>query len=174
MRSLAPPPAARMTLDETTRYLHEHIPLTRHLGAVVEAYDGASIRLAAPLAPNLNHRATAFGGSLSALAILSGWTLLHLNLRARGIDARLVIQRSAFDFDEAVEGDFSATSTLPAAADWERFLATLGRRGRARIHVRGTVRTAAAAAAGGTHEGAYVAIRLDREPRGARAAGPRE
>jgi thioesterase domain-containing protein len=158
-----------MTLDETTRYLHEHIPLTRHLGAVVEAYDGASIRLAAPLAPNLNHRSTAFGGSLSALAILSGWTLLHLNLRARGIDAQIVIQRSELDFDEPLAEDFSATSTLPAAADWERFLRTLGRHSRARAAVPGTLRTSAGV--GGTHQGIYAALRLDAVPGAGRGPG---
>jgi len=82
-----------MTLDEITAYLHQHIPLSQHLGAAVEAYDGASLRLGAPLAPNLNHRSTAFGGSLSALAILSGWTLLHLNLRERAIEPRHPAQR---------------------------------------------------------------------------------
>jgi thioesterase domain-containing protein len=148
-----------MTLDETTKYLHDHIPITRHLGAVVEAWDGASVRLAAPLAPNLNHRSTAFGGSLSALAILAGWTLLHLNLRERGIEARLVIQRSAFDFNEPVAGDFTATSRLPEDAAWERFLATLHRRGKARVGVRGLIESASGT--GGSYDGVYVAVRLD-------------
>ena len=146
-----------MTLGEITRYLHDHIPLTLHLGAVVEAYDGTSVRIAAPLAPNLNHRSTAFGGSLSALGILAGWTLLHLNLRERGIEARLVIQRSEFDFEEPVHGDFVATSTLPEPTDWQRFLATLQRRRRARVSVRGEIQSATGT--GGTYEGVYVAIR---------------
>ena len=67
-----------MRLDEITRYLHDHIPITRSLGARVEHADGQSVRLWAPLAQNLNHRDTAFGGSLSSLAILSGWVLLYL------------------------------------------------------------------------------------------------
>jgi len=146
-----------MALDEITAYLHQHIPLSRHLGAAVEAYDGASLRLGAPLAPNLNHRSTAFGGSLSALAILSGWTLLHLNLRERAIECRLVIQRSSFDFQEPVDGDFTVTSTLPEAAAWERFLATLARHDRARVTVAGTARCASGV--GGRHEGTYVALR---------------
>ncbi len=147
-----------MTLEEITLYLHEHIPLTRPLGAVVEAWDGATVRLGAPLAPNLNHRATAFGGSLSALAILSGWVLVHLALRERGIEARLVIQRSEFDFEEPVDGDFTATSALPPAKDWDRFLATLKRHRRARVAVTTTV--SSASGVGGTHRGAYVAVVL--------------
>jgi thioesterase domain-containing protein len=145
-----------VTLDEITRYLHEHIPLTRHLGATVLEWDGTSVRLGAPLAPNLNHRATAFGGSLSALAILSGWALVHLALRERGLDARVVIQRTELDFEEPVAGDFSATSALPPAREWERFLATLSRHRRARVTVSSTLRTTSGV--GGEHRGTYVAV----------------
>lgn len=147
-----------MSLDEITRYLHEHIPLTRHLGAVAEHWDGATLRLGAPLAPNLNHRATAFGGSLSALAILSGWALVHLALRERGLEARVVIQRTELDFEAPVDGDFTATSGLPPAKDWERFLATLTRHRRARVTVPSTLRWATGV--GGEHLGTYVAVLL--------------
>ena len=55
-----------MSLDEITAYLHAHIPVTRSLGAAAVRWDGATLGLRAPLAPNLNHRGTAFGGSMSA------------------------------------------------------------------------------------------------------------
>ncbi len=147
-----------MTPDEITAYLHEHMPITQRLGARVELYDGDSVRIAAPLAPNLNHFATAFGGSLSALAILSGWVLLYLELRKRGIANRVVIQRSVFDFAAPVDGDFTATSVLPAAAAWNRFLATLARHRSARVTVSSTL--ACASGVGGRHEGTYVAVRI--------------
>ncbi len=146
-----------MTLDEITAYVHEHIPITGSLGARVEHYDGQSVRLAAPLAPNLNHRATAFGGSLSAIAILSGWVLLYLQLRELGIPNRLVIQRSAIEFEAPVDGDFSATATLPGAAAWSRFLKTLSRHHAARVTVSSTI--ACSSGVGGRHEGTYVAER---------------
>ncbi len=146
-----------MTPDEITAYLYEHIPVTRSLGARVELHDGRSLRLAAPLAPNLNHRGTAFGGSLSAVGILSGWALLHLQLRERGIGARLVIQRSALDFAAPVDGDFTATAVLPPAPAWDRFLATLSRHRSARVTVTSTI--ACASGEGGRHEGTYVATR---------------
>jgi thioesterase domain-containing protein len=119
---------------------------------------GTTVRLAAPLAPNLNHRATAFGGSLSSLAILSGWVLLHLQLRERSIQSRLVIQRSAFEFGAPVDGDFTATCTLPPAAVWSRFLATLSRHRSARVTVSSTL--ACASGVGGRSEGTYVAVRI--------------
>ncbi len=147
-----------MTLDEITSYLHEQMPITRSLGARVELYAGDSVRLTAPLTPNLNHFGTAFGGSLSALAILSGWVLLHLQLRERGIANRLVIQRGVYDFAAPVDGDFTATSVLPLAATWNRFLATLARHHAARVTVTTTV--ACASGPGGWHEGTYVAVRV--------------
>ncbi|HET9552672.1 MAG TPA: thioesterase domain-containing protein [Anaeromyxobacteraceae bacterium] len=146
-----------MDLVDVTAYLNEHIPITASLGARVEHYDGQSVRLVAPLAPNLNHRATAFGGSLSALAILSGWVLIHLQLRERNVASRIVIQRSAFEFEAPVDGDFSATATLPAPARWDRFLATLARHRTARVAVGSTV--ASASGPGGRHEGTYVVVR---------------
>ncbi len=146
-----------MTLDEIAAYLHRQMPITTSLGARVEAYDGHSVRVAAPLAPNVNHFATAFGGSLSAVAILSGWLLLDLQLRDRGIASRLVIQRSAYDFEAPVEGDFTATSVLPPADAWNRFLATLARHHLARVTVSTTI--ACASGVRGRHEGTYVAMR---------------
>jgi thioesterase domain-containing protein len=147
-----------MTLDEITAYLHAHIPITRSLAAAAVLYDGTSLRLAAPLAPNLNHRGTAFGGSMSALAVLAGWALLHVKLRERGIENRLVIQRSTLDFEAPVDGDFVATATLPAPAAWNRFLLTLERHGRARVTVPATI--ACASGAGASHEGTYAAFRI--------------
>ncbi len=148
-----------MNLDEVTAYLHEHIPLTIALGARVEAWDGTAVTLSAPLAPNLNHQLTAFGGSISALAILAGWTLLHLKLREEGVRCRLVIQKSSVDYLDPIVGDFQASATLPPAESWERFVETLRRFGRSRIAV--TSRVESAAGLGGNHEGVYVAVRLE-------------
>jgi thioesterase domain-containing protein len=146
-----------VTLDEITRYLHDHFPVTRGMGARAERYDGRSVRLAAPLGPNVNQGGTAFGGSLSALAILSGWTLVHLLLEERGASCRLVIQRSALDFEAPVDGDFTATAILPPEPAWSRFLATLSRHRRARVSV--FSRIECASGTGGWHEGTYVAMR---------------
>lgn len=140
------------------RYLHEHIPITRHMGVRVTDYDGDKVRLAAPLVSNLNHRNTAFGGSLSSLGILAGWTLLHIKLQDAGYRARLVIQRSEMDFTAPVHADFTAECSLPAAA-WRRFRQALDKRSRGRL-----VLTADMWAEGnrvGCHHGTYVAITVD-------------
>ncbi len=101
----------------------------------VERVTPEAVVLAAPLAPNINHRETAFGGSLSALAILTAWSLLHTRLRAAGIATRLVIQRHAMDYECPALGAFTARAALAQAQDWPPFLRLLARRGRARIAV---------------------------------------
>jgi thioesterase domain-containing protein len=117
------------------RYLHQHIPISLHLGAEVSEAGAERVRLRAPLAPNLNHRQTAFGGSLSALAILAGWAWLHLGLRERGHIGRIVIMRSSMEFLAPAEGDFEAVCGAPAPERWERFVRTLDQRGRARLEL---------------------------------------
>ncbi len=161
-RAGSPPIHSRRTakadIAEVTAYLHRHVPLTRHMGAVVEAYDGTSVRLGAPLRPNRNHRQTAFGGSIAALGVLTGWVLLHLRLVERGVRARLVIRRSAVDYVKPIAGDFRGACEMPPERTWKDFLRALERSGKARITL--TTRVETAEGNGATHEGEYVAILL--------------
>jgi thioesterase domain-containing protein len=118
---------------EIEHYLHRHIPLTAAMGVRVKTATPGRVELTAPLAPNLNHHETVFGGSASALATLSAWTLVHIGLRHVGVDAATVIQRNVMSYEEPIHGDFSAVCTLIDESAWQRFLKTLARRGRARI-----------------------------------------
>ncbi len=88
------------------------------------------MELAAPLAPNINHHETVFGGSASALATLSAWTLVHVGLRHANVEATTVIQRNVMSYEEPIHGDFSAVCTLIDDTAWQRFLKTLARRDR--------------------------------------------
>jgi thioesterase domain-containing protein len=126
------------------------------MGARVVRATGAEVVLAAPLPPNLNHRDTAFGGSVAALAILAGWTLVDLRLHDAGIHARTVIQSSRVDYVEPVEDVFEARATPPREPAWRRLFVGLERWGRGRIRLGVEVRSGGLTAA--TMEGAYVAL----------------
>ncbi len=81
------------------RYLYAQMPLSKAMGVRVLEANAALVRLSAPLAPNLNHRQTFFGGSAAALATLAAWALAHQKLLAEeGLDAHLVIQRSSMEY----------------------------------------------------------------------------
>lgn len=114
------------------------------------------VTLEAPLAPNLNHRSTAFGGSVAALAILAGWTLLHLRLRSDGVRAQIVIQASSVRYEAPIRGAFRATCGPVEEASWRRLERTLARWGKGRLSVSVSVEDAGGVAA--TFEGAYVAL----------------
>ena len=88
-----------MNASELEAYLHGHIPLSAAMQVSVDAVAADGVTLRAPLAPNINHRETVFGGSASAVAILAAWSLLHTRLLADGIAARLVIQSNTMDYD---------------------------------------------------------------------------
>ena len=82
----------------------------------------ARVCLTAPLRPNTNHHQTAFGGSVAALAILSGWALLHARLASRRAAVSLVIQRQQLEYLLPVAAAFEAICPAPPAAEWERAL----------------------------------------------------
>lgn len=103
------------------------------MGVRVKIGTPGRVELTAPLAPNINHHETVFGGSASALATLSAWTLVHIGLRHANVNATTVIQRNIMSYEEPIHGDFSAVCTLIDDGAWERFLKTIDRRGRGRI-----------------------------------------
>ncbi len=122
------------------RYLLSRIPVCAALGVHVAQAGPECVRLTAPLATNVNHSGTVFGGSAAAVATLAAWSLLHLRLEAAGLRARTMIQRNAMEYERPIVGDFEAACHLTDGPAWERFVALLQRRGRARLHLEAQLR----------------------------------
>lgn len=141
---------------ELELYLHEHIPLSAAMQVKVISIKTESVVLQAPLAPNINHRETVFGGSASALAILAAWSLLHTRLQGENIHCRLVIQRNSIEYDRPIAGDFTARSRLASEQAWPRFLQMLLRSGRARLSVTAVLEYAGQIS--GQFSGEFVAL----------------
>jgi thioesterase domain-containing protein len=121
------------------QFLHRQIPLSRAMQVSALAVTAQSVQLSAPLGPNLNHHATVFGGSSSALAMLAAWSLLQLRLQSAFPGVVIVIQRQSMSYNRPIRGTFSARAELAQGADWPRFLRLLTRRGRARISIAATL-----------------------------------
>lgn len=124
-----------MSPSELEKYLHDHIPLSKAMQVSVLSIEEEAVLLSAPLAPNINHRDTVFGGSASAVAILSAWSLLHTRLAGAGMASRLVIQRNTMHYDRPIDGTFTARAFIEQAQAWSGFTRMLARKGKARIAV---------------------------------------
>ncbi|WP_122415816.1 thioesterase domain-containing protein [Pseudomonas viridiflava] len=121
---------------ELEQVLHHDIPLTREMGIRVIDWQNHRLRLHLPLAPNVNHKSTLFGGSLYCGAVLTGWGWLHLRLREAGIDdGHIVIQDGQISYPLPVRADAIAVCDAPDVAQWDRFITTYQRRGRARLEL---------------------------------------
>ncbi len=118
-------------LRETERFLHEQIPLTQSMGVRLESYDGLQLVLTAPLEPNHNHLGTAFGGSLSALATLTGYAMLWLQLGDR--QAHIVIRESTIRYKHPVRGMLRAVCQRPDEAILTQFRADYAATGKAKV-----------------------------------------
>lgn len=121
------------------QYLHDQIPLSVALGVQVALASRSKIIIHAPLANNINHKKTVFGGSLHAIATLACWGLLYLNLKDQLDCSEIVITHSEIDFLLPVTDDFSATAMLPEPPVWDKFIKTLERKGKARIQLGASV-----------------------------------
>ena len=130
------------TTDDTTeqaqdliRFIRDEIPLAHAMDLQLDGCDDDRLSLRAPLAPNVNDKGCAFGGSLVSLMTLSGWALVELALRRRGLDCDVFVAESTVRYLAPLWQDFHSKARLAADADWDTFFNTLGARGKARIGV---------------------------------------
>ncbi|HLZ61866.1 MAG TPA: thioesterase domain-containing protein [Ktedonosporobacter sp.] len=126
-------------LEELQETLYTDIPLTKHLAITVDSYDDERLLLKAPLAQNINHKGTAFAGSLNAVVTLAGWGLLWLVLKEMGVRAVIVIQDSASNYLLPVKSDFSACCYRPDSGQIARMKQMLLMKGRARLELKAEI-----------------------------------
>lgn len=141
---------------------HREIPISAEMGVEVAAFDGATLRVRAALAPNVNVHGTVFGGSLFSVAALCGWGQVHLQLVQRGLNASILFVGGSIRCLAPARDDIDAGCGWPAeAAD---ALAALPDADRCRIRLQVIVDSGAARAA--EFEGEY-AVRLAPDQRSA-------
>lgn len=154
MSNLVP---SSMTAQGLEAFLHEKIPLTKAMGLHVAESNAKRLVLEAPLAANVNHLGTAFGGSLHALPTLACYAALWTLLREAGLDGHVVIKRSAASYRQPVQARLRAVCVRPAPATVAEFIADLRRHKKARMEL-----TAIVEGAGGKpaveFSGSFVAL----------------
>ncbi len=115
--------------------LNTEIPLTRHIGISVVEYTDLSLTLSAPLENNINHKCTAFGGSIYSVSVLSGWGLIYLLLKQHNLSGHIVIQESTIKFIKPINSDITAKCSFLSIQQYEKFLNMYRRKGVARIRL---------------------------------------
>ena len=127
---------ARQTpAQQLVRFIRDEIPLAHTMDLQLGESSDEMLSLLAPLAPNVNDKGCAFGGSLVSLMTLSGWALVELALRARGLACDVFVAESGVRYLAPLWQDFRADARVADEANWDTFFATLAARGRARISV---------------------------------------
>ncbi|HEV2622317.1 MAG TPA: YiiD C-terminal domain-containing protein [Frateuria sp.] len=122
-------------VDDLLDFIRTKIPLARAMDLRLHHYSRDMLALAAPLAPNVNDKGCAFGGSLASLMTLAGWALVELRLQERGEDCDVFVGGSTVRYLEPVWSDFQAQAQPAQDADWNTFFGTLDTLGKARIEV---------------------------------------
>ena len=124
-------PSSRAALE---RHL-DTIPMVRAMQVALGEMHPEAVRLHAPLAPNINDKGCAFGGSLVALMTLAGWALVENRLQAAGQHADVFVADSQVEYLAPLWDDLTADAAAAEGEDWDAFLAAFAQKGRARIAV---------------------------------------
>lgn len=122
-----------ITCIELQNVLHKEIPITSDIGIQVEHCDANKIVLTAPLEPNINHKCTAFGGSLYSVAVLAGWSFVYNNMKLHELSGHIVIQHSEVNYIIPVDGQIRAVCAIQDQDSLNRFIKIYKRKGLARI-----------------------------------------
>ena len=125
--------------EELQDYIHQQIPISAAMGICIAHADVDEVRLTAPLAPNINHRETVFGGSAAAVATLAAWTLLLVRLRRHKTKGRLVIAQNSMTYLKPISADFEAVASAKDLMSWEKFMRSIGRKQKGRITAKSTL-----------------------------------
>lgn len=111
---------------DLAQILEKNISLYKHLGISVVLLTAERVHFRVSLAKNLNHKLTAFGGSLYATAVMAAYGLVLAALRKQGIDTEnIVIQKGEIKYLKPVDEDFDVICEFPGAAQAEELLQRL-------------------------------------------------
>ena len=136
-------PATRDALRKhVEKQLLDDIPLARAMQLGISAWDGESLLMSAPLAPNVNDKGCAFGGSLVSMMTLACWSLITLAAEQAGEPSDIYVQDSSVRYLQPVWGDFDAEARLAVNQSWPSFFTTLHTRGKARLSTHCEIRLA--------------------------------
>lgn len=133
------------------------MPPARALNLRLAACDGDSLCLTAPLAPNINDKGNAFGGSLASLMTLSAWALMSMKLEEAGFYPDVYVQDSKLHYLVPLYDDLRAEARLVVGQSWDQVIATFAQRGKTRAMLQAQIQDLSGRICS-TLEGRFVAL----------------
>ena len=102
-------------IKELQNKLYNDIPLTKIMEIKIQNYTNQELITTASLGININDKGTAFGGSLSTITIISGWSLSWLISKELGFDSNnIVIIKNETSFRKPVTKDIVCHTKKPS------------------------------------------------------------
>lgn len=122
-----------MNKNEFEQFLYRQIPVTKAMGFHVLEFTPSRVRILARLQPNINHKSTAFGGSINSLMTICGWAMMFVNIKEIDPNAHIVIQKSRISYMLPIEEDFIAECNLTDDVMKRKFFETYTKHKKARL-----------------------------------------
>lgn len=145
-------------LDELQAFITEHIPIAKAMQIQFQSYQNDNLHLSAPLTPNINHHGTAFGGSLYALAAITGWALVSLKLQEQNIAADIVIQHGEINYLAPLNTTIHLNCQALETTAWDKFYATCESHKKGRVTINATANATNTTSPAMIFNGKFVAL----------------
>ena len=120
-------------------FFENHLPITDFMGLAVHEYDGKQLSLKAPLAPNINDKQTAFGGSLYNACVMACWGMAYLKSIEAGLEGSQVVAGGSIKYRAPVDGDFTAVCHAPDEETLNHFINGFKHHGKGKISLKSTI-----------------------------------
>ncbi len=112
-----------------------HMPPVAALQPRIVAHGDGVLRLAAPLAVNVNDKGCAFGGSLVSMMTIAAWGLVTLEVGTAGIAADVYVADSRVRYLKPVFEELLVEARFDETAERATLADTLRKQGRASLRL---------------------------------------
>ncbi len=121
--------------EKLTEFVQQYLPTAVHMEISIQDYDSQQLTLHAPLAPSINDKGTAFGGSIYVVAVMACWGMVYLRCVEEGLEPDIVVAKADIEYLKPVTGDIVAQSVSAPEADWQLFFSHFAERGKAKMEL---------------------------------------
>jgi len=98
--------------EELQKTWHETIPITEHMGIKLYQFTGSTLEVRASLNKNINLHGTMFAGSIFSLATLTGWGMIFLQLKQKGLAGEIVLGDADIHYHKPVTSEPRAVCNI--------------------------------------------------------------